>query len=352
MRNTTTRRGLARNLGGWGIAVAVLPLFAGACSAGESAQSEGPVTIRISHDEPAHMLTHRLLEEMATTVDERTDGAVTFEVSPAAQLSGGNIETMIQQTQGGARLDAALIASGIYSNFDSAVDIFSLPFLSRDIDDLHTLANSEIGEEVAARTEQTGLTTRDIWVRDLRQWVNGTRPIRTPADMQGLTFRVPEFPLWVKAFEAVGAAATPMPFGEAFTAVQTGAIDGAERPTEFLVGEGWEDVADHVTMANYAGDVLLFSFNTDFWNSLPADVQDILDEEIAAMADRKFEEEKSQRDDFVDQLASSGMSVHELTADEYAAFREQMGTVWDEWEEQGRLPDGWLDQAVDLVGKD
>lgn len=346
--NSMGRRTFIRALGALGVAASGISALA-ACDRGAQGQS-GATTIRISHDEPPHMLTHRLLTDMASRIEKKTDGDVKLEISPGAQLSGGDIETMIQQTQAGGRLDASLIASGIYSNFASEVDIFSMPFLARDIDDLKALADSAIGDKVKELTIKNGLVTRDIWVRDLRQWVNGTREIRTPGDMKGLAFRVPQFPLWLASFTAVGAAATPMPFGEAFTAVQTGAIDGAERPTEFLVGEGWEDVADYVTLSNYAGDVLLFSFNEQSWNDLPKDVQNMLDTEIAAMGQEKFEQEKAQRSQFVEQMKSAGMKIHELTEQEHEAFRNAMSTVWSEWE--GKLPQGWLKQAQQIVARD
>ncbi len=338
------RRSLLKTVGAVGIAAAI-PAAAG-CSQRDS--SSGAITVRITHDEPATMLTHRLLSEMADRVAQKTDGDVTIEISPQLELSGGDIATMIQQVQSGARLDAGLVASGIYSSFDGAVDVFSLPFLCRDIDDLKAVAESSIGDDVKERTSATGLHTQDIWVRDLRQWVNAERDIRSPDDMRGLTFRVPEFPLWVAAFEAMGAAATPMPFGEAFTGVQTGAIDGAERPTEFLVGEGWDEVADYVTLSNYAGDVLMVSFNQQFWDGLPQDVRSVLDEELRVTGAQKHEQEKTQRGDFIAQLEAAGMTTHELTVDEYSGFRDAMDPVWEDWE--GRLPEGWLQTAQQAVG--
>lgn len=306
------------------------------------------ITLKLSHDEPATMLTQRLLTEMADGIAKKSNGAVKLELFPGAQLSGGNIKTMIQQTQSGA-IDVAWIATSIYSNWTTKVDILSLPFLSRNIDDLEKLAKSDLGSDIMALSRETGLTTVDLWTRDLRQWVNQKREIRTPDDIKGLKFRVPETAVWVAAFKAVGATPTPMPFSEAYTAVQLGTLDGAERPTEFIIGEKWAEIAKFLTVSNYTGDVLMVSFNTKVWEGLPKDVQDLLAQEIKATGKKKYEQEREQKIQILSNLEKAGMQVHNLTDSEYEAFRKAMAPVWTEWEP--KLPSGWIARAQKILGR-
>jgi tripartite ATP-independent transporter DctP family solute receptor len=335
-----TRRSLLRT------AASAIPAVA-TLSAPSIVFAQNPITLRVSHDEPTFMLTHGVLTDLANSVSKKTNGAVKIEVFPGAQLAGGNLRTQFQQNQAGA-IDVAITATSILNNWTTKADVLSLPFLSYSIDATKKIVDSDLGRDIREAVEPFGLHAVDIWARDLRQWVNAKRTIEKPADIRGLKFRVPETALWVATFKALGATPTPMPFGEAFTAVQLGTLDGAERPTEFITGEKWFTVAKFLTISDYTGDALMPTFNKAKWQSLPKDVQDLLIEEFRAAGQAKFDREKAMKSNVIEEMRKNGMTVNILTTPQREEFRAQVAPVWKEWE--GKLPAKWIDRARQIVG--
>ena len=288
--------------------------------------------ILAEHDEPAGSLVDRLMHEMSDELKAKTDGRIDLAVHAGASLSGGNIRTMIQNTQSGA-VHMSMIATSIYTSFDARLNVFSLPFLVADIDQLEVIGRrSDLARELFADQKQKGLHVVDAWTRALRQIVNARRAVESVNDIEGLRFRVPEIPLWADAFRAVGAQPTAMPFSEIPVAMQTNAVDGAERPTAFLRSEKWWTMAKHVTMANYTGDVIMVAFNLDFWNKLsPAD-QEMIASTIRRFGDRNHSGEKQGEAEVLATLESEGMQVVRLTPQAHAEFKAAMASVWDKYQ--------------------
>ncbi|MEP9348274.1 TRAP transporter substrate-binding protein [Xanthobacter sp. KR7-225] len=309
--------------------------------------AQNAIKLRLSHDEPATMITHGVLTEMAAAVEKQTNGEVTIAIFPGAQLAGGNLKAQFQQNQAGA-IDIAITATGILNNWTPRADIISLPFLLSGVEDMKKLVSSSVGDDVKKAVEPLGLYAVDIWARDLRHWVNVKRPIITPDDIKGLRFRVPETSLWVATFRALGATPTPMSFGEVFTAIQLGTLDGAERPTEFIVGEKWQSIAKYLTISAYTGDALMPTFNKARWSSLPPDVQRILTDAFRTAGEAKFEREKSMRAIVIDTMRKAGMEVNVLTSENREAFKRGVTPVWEQW--GAKLPAGMIERAQMAVG--
>ncbi|MEP1326986.1 MAG: TRAP transporter substrate-binding protein DctP [Roseibium sp.] len=316
MKSFLTRSILAVGL------VAACPLYAVA---------DDTIVIRTEHDAPSTSLTHRLLTEMAEDLKTETDGRIQLEIHSGTSLSGGKINTMIQNLQTGNE-ELALVASAYFSNIDPRLNVMSLPFMNGSIDDIEYLAReSGVMDQVFADQQSKNIVVVDAWSRALRQIVNSKRTISTPDDMKGLRFRVPEIKLWVDAFKALGAVPVPMPFSEVVTALQLGTIEGGERPTEFLRTEAWWDMARYVTMANYTGDVLMVAFNKPFWESLDQADQELLTTKLQELGDKTFEAEKSMEAGVLETLRENGMEVTELTPEELEQFRAAMQPVWESY---------------------
>jgi tripartite ATP-independent transporter DctP family solute receptor len=284
--------------------------------------------IRAEHDEPSGSITDRLMIQAAAEIASATNGKVKMDVHPSVSLSGGKIPTMIQNAQAG-NVDLAIISSGPYSTIDPRTGVMSLPFMFSSIDEMARAARqSHVLDKLMAEQESRNLVVVDLWVRTLRQLANNKREIRTPDDAKGLRFRVPEFKLWIDAFRAMGAVPVPMPFSEIPTALQLGTIDGAERPSEFLMTEKWWELAKFVTMANYSGDVLMVSFNKTFWDKLDADTKKVITNKLKEVGDKKIVEEKKVENSVVETLRSHAVKVTELTPVEVQKFRDAMKSVW------------------------
>lgn len=165
------------------------------------------------------------LEQFAETITERTDGRITAKVYNNAVL--GSQPDAIEQTRNGA-LDFANFNMGPMGPIVPATNVLSLPFLFSSVDDMHKVMDGEIGERFADALADKGLVALSWFDSGARSLYNTERPVETPADVEGLKFRVMNNDLYVEMIDALGGNATPMAFGEVYQSLKTGVIDGAE----------------------------------------------------------------------------------------------------------------------------
>lgn len=153
-----------------------------------------------------------------------------LKVFPQGQV--GDEKAAIEQVRLGA-LTMTTVASSNLSAFAPSVGVFDIPFLFRDADK-HPWAvvDGPIGKEISAKIEkESGLKVLGWWSASMRHVFVRSGDINTPADLKGKKMRVIGSPVYVDTFNALGAKATPMPYGEVYTALATGAVDGAENDT-------------------------------------------------------------------------------------------------------------------------
>jgi len=303
----------------------------------------GPVVLKAEHDEPAGSITDRVLKDMIPKVLKATNGRVEMQVYPGCQLSGGKIKTMIQNTSLGST-HLSFVSAATFTAWDMNVAVCNLPFLVKDYDAYEKLRHTQPMRELLGRWDKIGVKGIDYWSRALRQVVNTKRPIKTPDDIKGLRFRVMETPLMVSIFEAMGAHPVGMPFGEIFSALQLGTIDGAERPTEFLLTEKWWDLAKHVTMWDYTGDLLIVMANLKFFNSLEKQGQEALVKLVKEGGDEKYKAEKQMQEKAIEVLKQHKMVVTFLTDEQKTVFQNKTKKVWAEYEP--KFDKGLIDRVV------
>jgi TRAP-type C4-dicarboxylate transport system substrate-binding protein len=284
-------------------------------------------TIRVEHDETASSNTNRMLNEMAAELATASGGKLKLEIHSGASLSGGKITTLIQNVQLG-NVDLGWISTGPYVATDPRLGVVSLPFIFKSIDDMERVRKSGVLNAVFEDQEKRNLHVVDMWSRPLRQIINIKKEIRLPADAAGMRFRVPELRLFIDAFKALNATPVPLPFSEIATALQLKTIDGAERPTDYLVSEKWWELAKYISMVNYSGDVVMVSFNSAFWKKLGPENQKLLADTIRKYGDKKFIVDKAAAEEAVVIAQKNGMVVTNLTPTELQAFRDAMKGVW------------------------
>jgi tripartite ATP-independent transporter DctP family solute receptor len=306
------------------------------------------VTIRVEHDENSSSNTHKVLTEMAGELAKESGGKLKLDVHAGASLSGGKITTMIQNVQAG-NVDAAWIATSVYTGVEPRVGVLSLPFIFKDMDGLEQVRRKGTLNDLYAEQEKRNLHVVDAWSRPLRQFINNKRAINKPADAAGLRFRVPEMKLWVDAFKAIGAQPLPLPFSEIPTAIQLGTIDGAERPTDYLVAERWWDMGKYVSLVNYSGDAVMVSFNKAFWEKLDPAMQQLLVKKIKQFGDKKYDIDKVAAEQAVAEAKSNGMIINTVDADGLKLFRDAMKSVWTDHAKQIGQP--LIDRVVGVAAQ-
>jgi len=312
------------------------------------AVAQAAVLLKAEHDEPVGSITDKVMKAMASKVEGATEGRVKMQVFPGCQLSGGKIKTMIQNTILGST-SLSMVSAATYTSWDMNVAVCNLPFLVQNYDGFEKLRHVEPFRALLKDWEGKGLKGIDYWSRCLRQVVNTKRPIRTPDDIKGLRFRVMETPLYVSIFKSMSAEPIGMPFGEIFTALKLGTIDGAERPTEFLITEKWWDLAKYVSFWDYTGDMLIVVANLKTYNKLTKEDQAALEKLIKEAGDAKYQAEKKMQEEAIKMLREKGMTVDILNPEQKAMFKEKMTGVWKEYEPKFKA--GLLDNVVKALEK-
>jgi len=289
------------------------------------------IVIKITGTENAESNTFKVIEHMAALVADRTDNQVVFETYPSGVLSNGKVSTMVEQAQMGS-IEALCLSTLQVTNWLPELSIICLPLLFDNIDESYKLANSPAGGQILAKYDNMGLVGAAAWTRNLRQFIHGKKALVSPEDFKGQRMRVPEIKMFVSFFDKLGAVVTPMTWGEVFTALQLGSIEGLEQPTETIYPEKLYEVQKYLTVSDYAGDWMVISYSKKFWNSLTPEIQGILKEAAIEAGEYKYQMDKEATEQDLKRLADKGMIIIRPTEEQKAAFKPYAEAVWAEFE--------------------
>lgn len=183
-----------------------------------------PIVLKLAETHPQDYPTTKGDYEFARLVKERSKGRILVEVYHSKQL--GEERAVIEQVQLGA-IDMTRVSISAVSAFVRELDAFQLPYLYRDADHMWKVLNGPIGEEILKKHEAYNFVGLGWFEAGSRNFYT-KKPVKTVNDLKGLKIRVQQAPLMVAMVQALGAIATPLPFGEVYSALQTGVVDGAE----------------------------------------------------------------------------------------------------------------------------
>lgn len=213
-----------------------------------------------------------------------------------------------------------LLSSSLYANFNPKFTAISIPYLFDDNAQLRSYLAGPLGQELLGDLNGIGLKGLGMWQRPFRQMTNSRKPIQSPQDLAGMKFRVPNNPLWVEFFSKMGAAPTPMAFGEVYNALQLKVVDGQENPINIPVTAKLYEVQKYATMSNHMADGWVLAINPGKFNGLAEkDKQALQAASIEAEA-WKAANDAADAKQSIDFLVSKGVAVNSLTAEQQKAF--------------------------------
>ena len=182
-------------------------------------------TLRSTDIHPDGYPTVEAVKFISKVLEQRTNGRLKINVFHSAQL--GQEKDTIEQTRFGV-IDINRINMAPFNNLIPATNVPSLPFIFRSVDHMRKVMDGPIGEEILKEFEKHDLVGLAFYDSGARSFYNSKRPITKPDDMKGLKIRVQQSDMFIALVSALGANATPMNFGEVYSGLQTGLIDGAE----------------------------------------------------------------------------------------------------------------------------
>ena len=281
------------------------------------AQPEKTYVLKHAHVLSATEPFNKGFMKWAEAVKERTNGGLTIEVFPGSQL--GVEEDLLEQAKQGVNVghntDSARL--GMYVK---EMAVMNGPYFVENLDEVAKLKDSATLQKYIDEVEKYGLKVISYnWVQTLRHFFTN-KEIDKPGDLKGLRIRTPGSPIWQESVRALGAEPVAMNFGDMYSGIQQGAVDGAELVYANIPGGKLFEVLDY---ANETGHILLINFqvvSAEWFNSLPEDYQKILMEECDKAGMETSKEMEANIDNIKADLKAKGMTINEDP--DIAAFKK------------------------------
>lgn len=261
-------------------------------------------------------------------IQDRSNGRITIRNYPARQL--GDDRELFEQVQQGS-LDMALVSVAPVGSTSDLAAAFQIPFLFEDFDHWLKVMNSQATADLLEGFSVNNVKALALYDSGFRHAVTVSKGIHMPADFRGLKFRVAETPMHVAIFSALGAAPTPIPYGEIYSSLQNKVIDGLEMDFPAIIMEKHFEVAKFMTLTKHFTWPGIFMVNLDRWNSLSPEDQRLFKEcAMEAMAEN-VAYIKGLESSALEEIQAKGMTVSELTPEERAAMIAATQNVADEY---------------------
>jgi tripartite ATP-independent transporter DctP family solute receptor len=244
---------------GLSLAVALMPT---------SPASAAKKVIKLSHSHQADFASeiHTAAWIFQKWIEDNSD---TLEVKIYAANALGEERAVYEGIQLGSGASAVISGTAILNNFSKRTAVLDLPFMWKSYDHAHHVLDGKVGEILAKELDQSGfqvLAWMDSW--GFRNVVTGKKDVKVPADLKGLKIRTIQTPTYVAALNAMGANATPMAFGEVYTAMQTGVLDGFEHGSAVIKAQKFYEVAKYVSLTQHLFGPLVFVYSKKEWAGL------------------------------------------------------------------------------------
>ena len=330
--------GAARVWTRFGVLV-VATLLPAACRGPGSADSVPPADsatweVRFSHVLSTGSEFHLMAERFRDLMLERTDGRFRVVIYPSGQLGGERVA--FEQIQVGA-VHMAITGTPVLSGWVPETQVFDLPLLFETRDHGLSVMNGPIGDWWRdLLLERTGVRSLGFLDYGFRHVYNRRRAVETPEDLAGLKLRVLQNATYLAAYSALGVQATPMNYGEVYSALQQGVIDGGEANAIGFVSSRLHEVAKFYSFTSLTYNPITLLVNEPFYRGLPAEIRATVDRSAADALAYQSEVARRMEAAALEEMRATGVEISRPTLAPFApAVRPR---IWDELAD--RLPDG------------
>ena len=287
-------------------------------------------TIKVGH---GHSITHPVhlgFEVFKELLEKKSGGDLKVEIFPNSQL--GSEQEMAEMCKLGT------MQGVMFGRFESmGMELYTpaLPFMFKDYEQVNRVLSGPIGDYLASFTEENGLKLLGWAHSGFRQITNNTRPIKSPADLEGLKMRTPPLENILQTMGAFGASVTPIAYSELYMALKTGVVDGQENPWVNIVSEKMYEVQKYATAINYIYMPGPFCVGLDWWEALSAEEQRMVGEAAEVATQYTNYVTESSNEAYKQKCIAEGMEIYVLNDAERQAFIDMAQPVYDYFIKEG-----------------
>ncbi|MDO5297961.1 MAG: TRAP transporter substrate-binding protein [Clostridia bacterium] len=321
------------------VTLALTLVFVLTCASMASAGSE--MTLKLATDAALDYPTTQAIARFGELVEEKTDGRISIEIYPSSLL--GDEVSYMEQLQIGT-VDIAKLSIGTLNGLYTDLQVFNLPFMFKNSDELWKVLESDIGDRVLNGLNDYNIQGIGFTDNGNRNFFT-TKPIETIDDFSGMTIRVQQNNMMIRMVECLGANAVNVSANEVYSALQTGVCAGGENNVNVILTESYYEVAPYVTLDSHTTGMDVICVNLDLWNSLSEEDQTIMMEAMAEATVYDREIWNAAVDESKAELEAKGAIISVPSDEVLDSFKAAMQPLYDEYAD--KLGD-WID-AINAV---
>ena len=295
-----------------------------------SGQKEGPRELKLSLILGENSNWYRGADRFRELVEERTGGGYRIKIFPHAQLAGQVQRTELEMVQSGV-IDMSMESSILLSLIEPCMSVLSLPWLFDGYNEANRVCDSTLGRELLDLLPAKGLVGLAYGVNGFRQIANSRNAVHIPEDIKGMKIRVPGIKMYIDLFKLLGADPSSMNFGELFTALAQGTMDGQENPVSVIHSNRLYEVQKYLIVWNYSYDPVILCINKRLWDSFTPEVREVFTDcaceamhfERALVADGE--------EAILDSLRARGMDITVLDPESLRGFKALIEPIYKDY---------------------
>ena len=306
------------------IAASALLAAAGAVSA------QQPIVIKFSHVVALDTPKGKAAEYFKKLAEERTKGRVKVEVFPNSTLFKDGEEMEALQLGSVQMLAPSVAKFGPLGVRE--FEVFDLPYIFQNRDDLHKVTNGPVGVALFKKLESKGLTGLAFWDNGFKD-MSANKPLRVPADYKGIKMRIQSSKVLGDQMKALGAIPQVMAFSEVYQALQTGVVDGTENPPSNFYTQKMNEVQKYLTLTDHGVIEYAVIANKKFWDGLPPDIRAALESSMKDATKYANDIAKEENEKALAAVKATGKTeIITLTPEAKAAWKKALVPVHKEQE--------------------
>ncbi len=287
--------------------------------------------IKVGYILPENQSDHIIMRDVfKKDIEEKSGGRISVELYPNAQL-GGDRE-LIESVQLGT-VQVAIPATSALAGFDKRFQVFDLPFLFKSKETAFKALDGELGHKVDELLKPLGMRNLGYGENGYRHITNSRGPVHKPEDLKGIKLRTMENPLHLAFFKMLGANPTPMSFGELYTALQQGTVDGQENPVVLVYTSKFYEVQKFYSLTGHVYSATMLVANDDFFASMPEDLWKIVEDAGKRYVVEQRALAEVQEQEFLEELKKTGLQINELTPEEKQLFIDATLPAYDQFKD-------------------
>ncbi|HYL90885.1 MAG TPA: TRAP transporter substrate-binding protein [Burkholderiales bacterium] len=310
--------------------VAIAAVAAAFALAAGIGQAQQPIVIKFSHVVAENTPKGKGALKFKELAEAGTKGRVKVEVYPNSQLFKDGEEMQMLQLGNVQMLAPSVSKFGPLGARE--FEVFDLPYIFDNYDDLHKVTGGKIGRELFKKLDSKGIVGLAYWDNGFKD-MSANKPLRTPADFRGLKMRIQSSKVLDAQMRALGATPQVMAFSEVYQALQTGVVDGTENPPSNLYTQKMNEVQKFLTLSEHGVIEYAVIANKKFWDGLPADIRATLEGAMKEATKYANDIAKSENEDALAKVKATGKTqIITLTKEEKNAWKKALLKVHRESE--------------------